>query len=66
MQVYSSSTCCCTVCTVFDPEDRGYITRADLKFIMMNRGEKMTDEEAEEMVNEFDKDGDGKIEYAGE
>ena len=51
---------------MFDPEDRGYITRADLKFIMMNRGEKMTDEEAEEMVNEFDKDGDGKIEYAGE
>ena len=51
---------------VFDLKNLGYITRAELKYIMMNRGEKMSEEEAEEMVCEFDKDNDGRIEYAGE
>ena len=32
----------------------------------MSRGEKMSEEEAEEMVCEFDKDNDGRIEFAGE
>ena len=51
---------------VFDPDDKGFITRQDLKYIMMNRGDRMTEEEADEMCNEFDKDGDGNIEYEGE
>lgn len=30
---------------------------------MMNLGEKLTDEEAEQMIREADLDGDGKVSY---
>ena len=35
------------------------ISAAELKFVMINLGEKLSIEEAEEMVREADLDGDG-------
>ena len=48
---------------VFDKEGKGLITQAELKHIMMTIGDKMTEEEADEMVNEADIDEDGMINY---
>ena len=48
---------------VFDKEGNGLIASAELKHIMMSIGDKMTEEEADEMVNEADIDEDGMINY---
>ena len=44
---------------VFDRDGNGMISAAELKFVMTNLGEKLSNEEAEEMVREADLDGDG-------
>ena len=48
---------------VFDKEGNGLISSVELKHIMMSIGDKMTEEEADEMVNEADIDEDGMINY---
>ena len=48
---------------VFDVEDKGYITAHELRHVMTNLGEKLTDEEVNEMISEADSDGDGVINY---
>ncbi|KAK3580768.1 hypothetical protein CHS0354_023057 [Potamilus streckersoni] len=48
---------------VFDPEGKGYITSEHLRLIMTTKGEKMTEDEVDEMINDADADGDGHIEY---
>ena len=48
---------------VFDKEGNGLIASSELKHIMMTIGDKMTEEEADEMVNEADIDEDGMINY---
>ncbi|KAL4238174.1 hypothetical protein ACF0H5_002886 [Mactra antiquata] len=48
---------------VFDSNDDGYISPAELKIAMINLGEKMNDEEINEMVREADLDGDGRISF---
>ena len=48
---------------VFDKEGNGLIASSELKHIMMTIGDKMSEEEAEEMVNEADIDEDGMINY---
>ena len=50
---------------VFDKENNGYITTQEMRFVMSNLGEKLTDEEIEEMINEADEDDDGRISYDG-
>jgi Ca2+-binding EF-hand superfamily protein len=37
----------------------------ELKHVMTNLGEKLTDEEIAEMIKEADMDGDGQVNYAG-
>ena len=48
---------------VFDNDGNGYITAAELRHVMTNLEEKLTDEEIDEMINEADIDGDGQINY---
>ncbi|OWF37205.1 Calmodulin [Mizuhopecten yessoensis] len=47
----------------FDSNGNGFISAAELRYIMINLGEKLTDEEVEEMINEADVDGDGHVNY---
>lgn len=41
----------------------GFISAAELRHVMTNLGEKLTDEEVDEMIREADVDGDGQINY---
>ncbi|MCE0481086.1 calmodulin-like 3 [Datura stramonium] len=48
---------------VFDKDQNGYISACDLRHVMINLGEKLTDEEAEQMIKEADLDGDGQVNF---
>jgi len=48
---------------VFDKGCKAFITAADLRHVMTNLGEKLTDEEVDEMIREADIDGDGQVNY---
>ena len=50
---------------VFDKDGNGKISADELKNVMINLGEKLTDEELEEMIREADIDGDGEVNYEG-
>ena len=54
----------CTI-QVFDPDNLGYILSSDLRHIMTTKGDKMSDDEVDEMIEDADLDGDGHIEYEG-
>ncbi|XP_077988101.1 neo-calmodulin-like [Glandiceps talaboti] len=47
----------------FDRNNDGYVDAKEIEFVMQKIGDKMTKEEAQEMVNEADVDGDGRINY---
>jgi Ca2+-binding EF-hand superfamily protein len=48
---------------VFDKDNDGYISAAELRHVLTNIGEKLSDEEVDEMIREADIDGDGQINY---
>ncbi|ELU36435.1 efhand domain-containing protein [Rhizoctonia solani AG-1 IA] len=48
---------------VFDKDGNGYISAAELRHVMTNLGEKLSDNEVDEMIREADVDGDGQINY---
>lgn len=54
-----------TFLTAFQ-DGNGYISAAELRHVMTNLGEKLTDEEVDEMIREADIDGDGQVNYEGE
>ena len=50
---------------VFDKDVNGFISAAELRHVMTNLGEKLTDEEVDEMIREADIDGDEQVNYEG-
>jgi Ca2+-binding EF-hand superfamily protein len=50
---------------VFDKDMTGYIGVGQLKYILTNLGEKMTDEEVEELLKAVDTSS-GQVNYTGE
>lgn len=58
---HNNSSFCCHL-----QDGNGYISAAELRHVMTNLGEKLTDEEVDEMIREADIDGDGQVNYEGE
>lgn len=50
---------------LFDKDGNGFISAAELRHVMTCIGEKLTDEEVDDMLNEADLDGDGMVNYQG-
>ena len=51
---------------VFDKNGDGYISAIELRHVMTTLGERLTDEEVDEMIREADIDGDQKVNYEGQ
>ena len=51
------------VFNVFDKDRNGYISAAELRHVMVSLGEKLADQEVDEMIKEADIDGEGQINY---
>lgn len=49
---------------VFDKNNDGLISNSELRHVMTNLGEKLSDEEVDDMIKEADLDGDGMVNYA--
>eukprot|EP00438_Fugacium_kawagutii_P026457 Skav202768 [mRNA] locus=scaffold326:249916:252197:+ [translate_table: standard] len=47
--------------SVFDRDKSGQVTASELKHVMNSLGEKVTNEEVEQMIAEADMDGDGEL-----
>ena len=50
---------------VFDKERTGFISKGELKNIIMNLGETMSEEEADELLQEAEVNADGNVDYMG-
>ena len=48
---------------VFDTDGSGLISRSELKRLMNNLGQTLSDEELDAMMSEVDKDGNGEIDF---
>ena len=51
---------------MFDKDGNGYISALELRHVMTNLGEKLTEDEVDEMIAEADQDGDGQVNYEGQ
>jgi hypothetical protein len=47
----------------FDLNKNGYISIAELRHLLLNMGEQVTDDEVQEMISMCDRDGDGQVSY---
>lgn len=50
---------------VFDKDNQGSISTDEMRFVMRNIPGQMAESEIEEMIQEADQDGDGRITYEG-
>lgn len=50
---------------VFDKNKDGLISSSELRHVMTSLGEKLSDEEVDDMIREADLDGDGMVNYEG-
>ena len=48
---------------IFDRDGNGYIDFAELKTVITRMGEPLTDKEADEIFQQADSNGDGKLDY---
>ncbi|KAJ1699473.1 hypothetical protein LUZ63_007985 [Rhynchospora breviuscula] len=48
---------------VFDKDHNGLISPSELRHVMRNLGENLTDDEVAQMIREADTDGDGYVNY---
>ncbi|KAI6693319.1 hypothetical protein NL676_021029 [Syzygium grande] len=46
---------------VFDKDQNGHISPSELRNVVINLGEKLTEEEVQQMISEADLDGDGQV-----
>ena len=60
---YSSSSNLFLTSSLSCQDGNGFISRSELRHVMMNLGEAVSEEECDAMVDEADKDGDGSINY---
>ncbi len=51
---------------MFDTDGDGFIDASELRHLLTNLGEKLSEVEVDEMIHEVDMDGDGKVDYQGE
>ena len=51
--------------SMFDRDGDGFIDANELRRLLTNLGEKLTEDEVDEMIREVDIDGDGKINSSG-
>lgn len=51
--------------SVFDKNNDGLISSSELRHVMTNLGEKLSEEEVDDMIKEADMDGDGLVNYDG-
>ncbi|WAR18956.1 CALM-like protein [Mya arenaria] len=47
----------------FDKDSNGFISPAELRHVMTNLGEMLTEEEVDEMIRAADMDGDGQVNF---
>ena len=50
---------------MFDKDGDGFIDANELRHLLTNLGEKLTETEVDEMIREVDIDGDGKVDMSG-
>jgi calmodulin len=48
---------------VFDRDGDGTISTSDLRYFMVTLGEKLSEDEADEMIRMLDEDGDGRVQW---
>lgn len=46
---------------VFDKDGNGFITASEFKYFMTTMGEKLSEDEVDEIIREVDKDGDEQV-----
>ncbi|KAJ3675584.1 hypothetical protein LUZ60_004626 [Juncus effusus] len=49
---------------VFDKDGNGFISASELRGVLMNLGENISEDEVNEMIKEADANGDGQVDYA--
>lgn len=61
--IFHNTFCYCF--RVFDKNNDGLISSSEMRHVMTNLGEKLTQAEVDDMIKEADMDGDGMINYNG-
>lgn len=51
---------------VFDRDGNGFISAAELRHVMMNLGEKLSEDDVDEMIREADVASTGQVDYTGQ
>jgi len=51
--------------SMMDRDGSGKISAAELKQVMRSIGERLTDDDIDEIIRELDMDGDGEVDYEG-